>query len=44
MDMRKDLMAKAIVDLFGTVTIIERNEAAIAELKEEKSLVRELIT
>jgi hypothetical protein len=44
MDMRKDLIANAIVDLFGTVTIIERSEASVAELKEEKSLVRELIT
>jgi 23S rRNA (cytosine1962-C5)-methyltransferase len=29
MDMRKDLIAKAIVDLFGTVTIIERNDALV---------------
>ena len=29
MDMRKDLIAKAIVDLFGTVTIIERNDAPV---------------
>jgi 23S rRNA (cytosine1962-C5)-methyltransferase len=29
MDMRKDLIANAIVDLFGTVTIIERNDAPV---------------
>jgi len=38
------LIANTIVDLFSTVTIIERNEASVAELKEEKSLVGELIT
>src|SRR5437879_10135317 len=29
MDMRKDLIANAIVDLFGLVTIIERNDAPV---------------
>jgi 23S rRNA (cytosine1962-C5)-methyltransferase len=29
MDMRKDLIANAIVDLFGAVTIIERNDAPV---------------
>jgi 23S rRNA (cytosine1962-C5)-methyltransferase len=29
MDMRKEVIATAIVDLFGAVTIIERNDAAI---------------
>src|SRR2546428_1178279 len=29
MDLRKDLIVKAIVDLFGWVTIIERNDSAI---------------
>src|SRR5260370_18041101 len=29
MEMRKDLIADAIVDLFGTVTIIERNDAPV---------------
>jgi 23S rRNA (cytosine1962-C5)-methyltransferase len=29
MDMRKDLIANAILDLFGTITIIERNEAPV---------------
>jgi len=38
------LIANRIVDLFGTVTIIEQNEASVAELKEEKSMVRKLIT
>jgi len=38
------VIANTIVDLFGTVTIVARNEASVAELKEEKSLVRELIT
>jgi hypothetical protein len=38
------LIANTIADLFGTVTMIEQNEASVAELKEEKSLVRELLT
>ena len=29
MDMRKDLIANAIVDLFGLVTIVERNDAPV---------------
>jgi 23S rRNA (cytosine1962-C5)-methyltransferase len=29
MDMRKDLIANATIDLFGTVTIIERNDAPV---------------
>jgi 23S rRNA (cytosine1962-C5)-methyltransferase len=29
MDLRKDLIAKTIVDLFGAVTIIERNDAPV---------------
>jgi 23S rRNA (cytosine1962-C5)-methyltransferase len=29
MDLRKDLIANAIVDLFGSVTIIERNDAPV---------------
>ena len=29
MDMRKDLIANAIVDLFGSVTIVERNDAPV---------------
>jgi 23S rRNA (cytosine1962-C5)-methyltransferase len=29
MDLRKDLILKAIVDLFGSATIIERNDAAV---------------
>jgi len=29
MDMRKELIADAIVDLFGTVTIVERNDAPV---------------
>ncbi len=29
MDMRKDLIANAIIDLFGQVTIIERNDAPV---------------
>ncbi len=29
MDMRKDLIADAIIDLFGAITIIERNDAPV---------------
>jgi len=29
MDLRKDLIARSIVDLFGKVTLVERNDAAI---------------
>jgi 23S rRNA (cytosine1962-C5)-methyltransferase len=29
MDLRKDLIARSIVDLFGKITLIERNDAAI---------------
>src|SRR5205814_151024 len=29
MDMRKDLMAEAMMNLFGAVTIVERNDAAV---------------
>ena len=29
MDMRKDLIAQSVVDLFGDITLIERNDAAI---------------
>jgi 23S rRNA (cytosine1962-C5)-methyltransferase len=29
MDLRKDLIVRAIVDLFGSVTIIERNDSAV---------------
>src|ERR1700746_769448 len=29
MDMRKDLIANAVIDLFGTVRIIERNDASV---------------
>jgi 23S rRNA (cytosine1962-C5)-methyltransferase len=37
MDMRKDLIANAIVDLFGTVTIIERNDAPVRRAEDLES-------
>src|SRR4029077_4010817 len=33
MDLRKDLIADAMVDLFGAVTIIERNDAPVRRLE-----------
>jgi 23S rRNA (cytosine1962-C5)-methyltransferase len=37
MDMRKDLIANAIVDLFGTVRIIERNDAPVRRAEDLES-------
>jgi Predicted SAM-dependent methyltransferases len=37
MDMRKDLIANAIVDHFGTVTIIERNDAPVRRAEDLES-------
>lgn len=37
MDMRKDLIANAIVDLFGTVRIIERNDASVRRAEDLES-------
>jgi 23S rRNA (cytosine1962-C5)-methyltransferase len=37
MDMRKDLIANAIVDLFGTVRLIERNDAPVRRAEDLES-------
>ena len=37
MDMRKDLIADAIVDLFGTVRLIERNDAPVRRAEDLES-------
>src|SRR6266446_38355 len=38
MDMRKDLIANAVIDLFGNATIIERNDAPVRKAESSKSI------
>jgi hypothetical protein len=40
MDVRKDLIADAIADLFGSVTIVERNDAALVDARRSARKLR----
>ena len=39
-DVRKDLIADAIADLFGSVTIVERNDAALVDARRSARKLR----